>query len=361
MLQHFFYNEEYARRLPGVMQGANILPVGSESAPERKEEPSAKEKLAGLRNTLDGNVRGTLDNVLGEDSADILSSPDRRVESIQKVAQLLGSLGVNWDRLCAIFAPLKISGDEIEATLREPEEDTPENEAKLHEATRTALQYPEPPDILTLKDYKGPINRGVIRMYERAKARGWLKYVKEAEAKTGVKAASIFTIMMKEVGEMMDPRKVNPKSGALGLAQAMPKTIVGYARDTGRTHVDVTEPREGIMLIAWHARNAMRSVDKAISEGRLAAKYRIGPDDVERLYLTHNSGVGGYVAYCRYLEDPSKKNYDALYGFQRKKYPPTALGSIGYERRANYAKQAGQLGMQFRKFLADKEAPPDVS
>lgn len=271
------------------------------------------------------------------------SGPDRLVAVIEKLAASFAAIGKSWDAFCAILAPLKLNSEEIEATLNKPgafDEKVPA-QPKNWKARKFAKDNTE---IGWNEWHRG---ESALRTIEK---RNYNECANNTARKYGLPFAYVCAVAQAESG--CNPEALNKKSGAFGIGQGMPSTIRSYLADRNSkegTHLTredyARDPAVQFDLIGWHARGAIDSVERMISQGKLAAKHTIDPNKVEgglvecttRLYATHNMGAGGYASLCRYLDNPTDENFKRMPAFMQ------ARNGDGYQERWKYAQKVGRI------------------
>lgn len=265
-----------------------------------------------------------------------------------------------------LLAPAGIDVDEIDAAVSdvtervEPEAPPEPEEQKTDKPKWT----PKAKGIERSRSWK-ELNNAKITL-QRIKENNYEAYFDKASAKYRIPKATLKAIGFKESG--MNTKSRNADSDARGIAQVVPGTLKEY-REKVDKNADPNNPETGIMIIAWHARNSLNSIDNAVRNGtmtgwvkrrnaegkvisrkkityRVKPEYKIGPDDVANLYLTHNSGPLGYIAYRCYLDalntkDPQQvaKAESELQGFQAR----VIKGNPDWKNREYYARTVAEL------------------
>ncbi len=224
-------------------------------------------------------------------------------------------------------------------------------------------------------------------------------YLEEAEREYHVPRSTILAIILKESSmntkaghkeDVIDRRtgkKVGERVNAKGFAQAISRTgneFFEHLKNKGETipPEGLYHPRIGVLLTAWYIRNNIDYVSKIAKKGTVTfshcqyedvvkerewakqnhkkmrklkeKKYTIpvssaalfDSNDVEAIYLCHNSGPNGYLAQCYLKEaqkrgDPEEIKYatEALFIFQQE----IKKGRSDWQNRGDYAKQVAAV------------------
>lgn len=319
-------------------------------------------------------------------------------EGMEEVKNLFLKAGANKDELWGVMNDGR--QDESDPTPPPEEEETfstPDGK-EMSRAKRDAWN----PEQFGLERKKAFGQRYVAEKALRETEKQKLSpYLEEAERKYNVPRTTILAIVAKESSmnplaehkyavkdkngkPILDAKTGKPRTrtNARGFAQAISSTMNEYRRETGQANADPFDPRTGILLTAWYIRKNINTIQAAVKKGSVTFSHKVfadvvkerayakehntkmrklpekkytipvtsealfDADNVEAVYLCHNSGPSGYLAQCYLKEalkrgDPEEIKYAtaALFEFQQE----VLKGRSDWQNRGDYARQVAAV------------------
>lgn len=361
----------------------------------KKTLDASHQEQVNLQGQISSESTRKIEVLTGINLDGLLGDVTQLATAIEGISAFFEGKNDRMQELERLFEPLGVDRDEIEATLNNAasneEEDAPAEHVEEQNYSDESAQskpkkLPWQPSKKSI-DYKTSWNQRYIalRAKERIDEQKLMPYLIEAEKKYGIPVSTLVAIMMKE--SSMNPLAKNKKSNARGLAQVMRGTLADYktdveaevaskkargiAIDPRDLNFDPFNPRTGIMITAWHARKRIREVENAVARGKCIVRINgekkeipvnasalIDLSDVESIYITHNSGSAGYLAYRNMLVaeesgDPKKiaAAKELLFGFQR----IPRKGKPDWQNRAHYARQVAEVAYHWQSLISKQD------
>lgn len=309
-----------------------------------------KSALASLRASTDSHAIATISQETDMPLHDVenAASSSEKSQVFERLSQKMEQLG---DKFWALLNVFGIGEDEGRARMWKGSEDHDVKEDEPLASDKTSFEWEQ--QRLAGRNYSWKDWNRAKNIEQKLTAHPeWLQFCQQAADRHGIGPFKNAIVAVIEMESGWNPARRNERSGALGLGQAIFKTQKGYwqerraywerahgvtygplnsenSRDPANIAI-ITNPEIAIDLVAWHAANAIHGINKAHPEFKIDPA---DPDVVANLYLTHNSGAGGYVAMRRYLDNPTEFNLSRLPDFLRSKDGKFDSSRLNYARR----------------------------
>lgn len=335
----------------------------------------AGKKIQELTGLNPKNLLGDFDEI-GKAITEVMSIFKSKDEDPEKVVDLFGPLGVDADTMQYVMTdPENFKEADAPQGALDEEEFPQEEDEDLQMSVDVERSLPQAPKWQPSKqnlDRKTSRNQRYIaeKASKSIKEKNYMPFFEKAAKDYGLSTSVLVAFAMKE--SSMNPLRVNAESKATGLAQVIPSTLREY-RAKVDPKADPKDPETGIRIIAYLAHNAIKSVHNMVIAGtatfrvkkrdprfpdrkdkfirttftcKTKPEYEIKADDVMSLYVTHNSGVAGYIAYKNY--ESALATGDAAQIAEAKKglqywQEDIKNGKEGWIRRANYARETAEV------------------